>query len=223
VKPLSPLLVCFAVEEEARPLRALAPLLGDVEILLTGVGATNSTRTLEAALGASPQFAAVLNAGFAGGLDPSLRAGALVCESSHTRLLWAARDAGCAPVPFAHSDRILITPAEKSALRAATEADAVDMESAALRAVCARRGIPFLNLRVISDAADEAMPLDFNRCTAADQQVRVSRVLLELVKSPGALPRLLEFHRTVRRCATTLTTALTATIASLRVISTRAG
>jgi adenosylhomocysteine nucleosidase len=234
-----PLLLCFATEDEARPFRSVARHLEGVQLLLTGVGAANATRSLEAALSKvgrdsveprsavetglgstesrhTARFAAVINAGFAGALDPALRAGALVCESSHTRLLWAARDAGCAPVPFAHSDRILITPAEKSALRAATEADAVDMESAALRAVCARRGIPFLNLRVISDAADEAMPLDFNRCCTPDLRLQIHRVLLELAKSPARLPRLLAFHRTVRRCAATLATALTGMVASLR-------
>jgi hypothetical protein len=239
VKTLSPLLLCFATPDEARPFRAVAPLLGEVEILITGVGAANATRSLEAALhkvgrdsveSRSPgeqglgstesrptaRFAAVINAGFAGGLDPALRTGALVCESSHTRLLWAARDAGCAPVTFAHGDRILTTPAEKAALRESTEADAVDMESAALRALCARHGLPFANVRVISDAADEALPLDFNRCFSAEMNFQLPRLLLELAKSPARLPHLLKFHGTVRHCAATLTNALTSTIASLR-------
>lgn len=213
---LSPVLLCFATEDEARSFRPLARCLDGVELLLTGVGAANATRRLDAALDSSRGVAAVINAGFAGGLDPALPHGALVCESSHAPLLWAARAAGCAPVTFTQADRILITPEEKRARREATGADAVDMESAALRAGCARRGLPFLNLRVISDAADEPLPLDFNRCFSAEMKFQLPRLLLELAKSPARLPRLLAFHRSVRQNAATLARALTATLGTLR-------
>lgn len=216
VKPLSPLLLCFATEDEARPLRLLVRHLEGVELLITGVGAANATRSLEVSLGEAPRFAAVINAGFAGGLDPALGTGALVCESSQTQLLWAACAAGCAPATFAHGDRILTTPAEKRALWDRSSADAVDMESAALRAVCARHGLPFANVRVISDAADEFLPLDFNRCFSPEMKFQLTRLLLELAKSPTSLTRLLKFHRTVCHCAATLAKALTGMTASLQ-------
>jgi nucleoside phosphorylase len=214
--PFSPVLLCFATEDEARSFRPLARCLDGVELLLTGVGAANALRRLDAALDSARGVAAVINAGFAGGLDPALRHGALVCESSHAPLLWAARDAGCVPVTFTQADRILITPEEKRARREASGADAVDMESAALRAGCARRGLPFLNLRVISDAADESLPLDFNRCFSAEMQFQLPCLLLELAKSPARLPALLAFHRAVRQNAATLARALTATLGTLR-------
>jgi hypothetical protein len=52
----------------------------------------------------------------------------------------------------------LESPTEKRAAADATHAVAVDMESAAIAAVAARAGVPFVALRVVVDAVDDSLP-----------------------------------------------------------------
>jgi len=52
----------------------------------------------------------------------------------------------------------LESPAAKRAAAQATHAVAVDMESAAIGAVAARAGVPFVVLRVVVDALDDSLP-----------------------------------------------------------------
>jgi nucleoside phosphorylase len=83
----------------------------------------------------------VLTCGFAGGLNPDLKLGDVVFEmrkADGKRKLGGA--ATCCrrakPAKFFCADRIATTVAEKKKLRDETGADAVEMESAAIHAVC---------------------------------------------------------------------------------------
>ena len=51
---------------------------------------------------------------------------------------------------------------DKRCLSRLSGAIALDMESSALGAVAARRGVPFAIVRTVSDLVDEDLPLDFN-------------------------------------------------------------
>ena len=88
----------------------------------------------------------MLTCGFAGGLNPDLKLGDVVFEirqsrvaKSQSQLLLAA---GAKPAKFFCADRIATTVAEKKKLRDETGADAVEMESAAIHAVCASAAFP---------------------------------------------------------------------------------
>ncbi len=59
---------------------------------------------------------------------------------------------------LAESRKALVRRAEKRALHAATDALAVDMESAAVARVAAAADVPFLCIRVIADTLDQDVP-----------------------------------------------------------------
>jgi uridine phosphorylase len=135
----------------------------------------------------------VLTCGFAGGLNPDLKLGEVVFQIGDGKLEIgnALLAAGAKPAKFFCADRIATTIAEKQALRAQTDADAVEMESATIQAVCAERGIPCVTMRVISDTAQEDLPLDFNALAKADKSLDFGKLAWAIAKSPGKIPALM--------------------------------
>ena len=186
------LLICFALKEEAAPFRKIAAGKAGISILLTGIGRQNAEKSVrEFLLINSPEL--VLACGFAGGLNPDLKLGDVVFElplipsispsdgereSARTGegLVAKLLAAGAKPAKIFYSDRIATTVAEKKKLRAETGADAVEMESAAIHAVCRERGIPCATIRVISDTANEDLPLDFNALAKPDKSLDLSLI-----------------------------------------------
>jgi adenosylhomocysteine nucleosidase len=189
-------LVCFALKEEAAPFRKWAAARPGVEVLLVGIGRQNAERAIRHHLQAHTP-AAVFTCGFAGGLNPELKGGDVVFASSEDPSATATRllAAGARPGRFFCADRIAITVAEKKKLRAETGADAVEMESAAIHAVCRERAIPCHTVRVISDSADEDLPLDFNALSRPDKNLDFGKLALAIAKSPGKIGALMELRK----------------------------
>ena len=167
----------------------------------------------------------VLTCGFAGGLNPDLKLGDVVFELPLTPSLSpsdgervSARTgeglvakllaAGAKPVKIFYADRIATTVAEKKKLRADTGADAVEMESAAIHAVCAERGIPCATIRVISDTAGEDLPLDFNALSKPDKNLDFGKLFLAIAKSPGKIGALMELQKKTKFAAERLADVL---------------
>ncbi len=207
-------LICFALPEEARPFRKLTAGRPDLQVLVTGIGRRQAETSARTVL-AEQRPALVITSGFAGGLDPTLARGVVVFEADaafpFADLLEAA---GARQVRFHCADRIVVTAAEKRRLREKTGADAVEMESAAIHAVCREANLPCATVRVISDVADEDLPLDFNRFTRADQSLDLGKLALEVVRRPGLVARLLRLRRTTREAATRLAAVLAAVTAA---------
>jgi len=174
----------------------------------------------------------VLTCGFAGGLNPDLKLGDVVFELTdrrgelhepQTEMELGARvtrpsessplreklvAAGAKPAKFFRADRIATTVAEKKKLRGETGADAVEMESAAIHAICAERGIPCATVRVISDTANEDLPLDFNRLSKPDQSLDYGKLAWAIARSPGKIGALLKLRKQTRFAAEQLAEVL---------------
>ncbi len=79
-------------------------------------------------------------------------------------------------------------------LRNTSNADAVEMESAAIRTICREKKIPSATIRVISDVADEDLPLDFNEVMTPDYRLSMAKLLGRLLREPKKIPQLMEFQ-----------------------------
>jgi len=204
-------LVCFALKEEASPFRRMA-VAASADVLIVGIGRENAVKSVRKFLVThSPEL--VLTCGFAGGLNPNLKVGDVLFEpigltGTNPRLKEIFIKAGAKPASFYCADRIATTVAEKRELRTQTGADVVEMESAAIQAVCAEHGLPCATVRVISDTADEDLPLDFNALSKADKSLDFRKLFLTIAKSPGKIGALLALQKKTSFAAKQLATVL---------------
>lgn len=191
----SEILLCFAVKEECRFFAAPDHIPSTVNVLITGMGRKNAERSFRTVLAkAKPDL--VLTSGFAGGLRPGLERGAvLFAGAKEKRVESALLRAGARPGLFHPSDRVVTGPQEKRKLHESTGADAVEMESFAISAVCREHGIPGVTLRVILDTAEEELPLDFNQVLTSDQRLDGRKLAAVLLRSPGKIPGLLQLRK----------------------------
>lgn len=208
------ILVCFALKEEAAPFRKIAAGKSGVSLLIVGIGRANAEKSVRAYL-ANHSPALVLTCGFAGGLNPALKLGTVVFEiqNLNSEIQNGLLAAGAKPAIFFCADRIATTVSEKTALRQKTGADVVEMESAAVQAVCVERGIPCVTVRVISDKADEDLPLDFNALAKADQSLHFGKLFLAILRSPGKIGALMRLQRKTSYAAQRLAAVLEKLIA----------
>jgi adenosylhomocysteine nucleosidase len=224
------LLVCFALKEEAAPFQKMASgavaAAQAASILITGIGRKNAEKSVREFLAAnSPEL--MLTCGFAGGLNPDLKLGDVVFELTDRRgefhepltekeigdsrsssLREKLLAAGAKPAKFFCADRIATTVAEKKRLRVDTGADAVEMESGAIHAVCRERGIPGATVRVISDTAGEDLPLDFNVLAKPDQNLDYGKLAWAIAKAPGKIGALMQLQKKTRFAAEQLAAVL---------------
>lgn len=186
----TPTLVCFAVKQEAKFFKA-----ADCRIILTGMGRKNAVDGLQKALDAT-RPGLVLTCGFAGGLNPKLSLGDIVFDADNSAGLKDKLIAlGGMPGVFHCSEQVAGTATEKQSLRSTTKADAVEMESSAIRAICAEKKIPSATIRVISDVAGEDLPLDFNALMTSNYRLSIAKLLGKLLREPGKIPELMAFQK----------------------------
>ena len=157
---------------------------------------------------------ALISFGLAGGLDPWLKPGDLVCpdqvlthtgaHSTHSlwreRILTEARMAGLsmAEGTLLGSDAPVADAAEKHRLAHESGAVAVDMESHDVATVAASRGMPFIALRAVADTAERSLPAAALAGVDADGRTRAAAVLLALCLSPGQIPAMIGLARESR-------------------------
>jgi adenosylhomocysteine nucleosidase len=194
--------------------------LGPCEVLLmaTGDGERRAGRGLAAVL-STFDVGAVIVIGIAGALSPDLEVGRLVVATRVLNdagpvdspdpgwLIRARRQAEITAGTVFSSSQIAIDPVAKHRLWLQAEqrpAVVVDLESATYGRAAAAHGVPWMVIRAVSDAADEALPLDFNRYRRQDGSVDRARVLRHGLLHPSILPELMQLKERVHDCAARL-------------------
>ncbi len=199
-------LICFAVKEEAGPFQQLSRS-STARVLVTGMGRQNAAAAFRADL-AARRPGRVFTCGFAGGLDPMLPRGTVLFQTDDATLAEGLQATGARPGRFACVDRVASTVREKTALRQATGADAVEMESEAIRQICREQGIPAATVRVILDHADEDLPIDFNTLLTPGCRLDYGKLARTLALAPGKIPALMTFRKESEAAARSLAEVL---------------
>jgi nucleoside phosphorylase len=204
------------------PVHEAAIARNRVRAAVCGVGAPAPDALVEA-LCATPVDALVI-AGLAGALRGPFRPGDLIVPRRvQTAASWPAVPsrprAAPAETAFIASDPRLVRTASRCGAtlietlvsvsrvagrieekrRLAAYGEAVDMESFRILEAARRRGVPCAPVRVVGDAADEALPLDFDRAIRADGSVSVADLVWQGVRQPWRWPALAAFGRRQRR------------------------
>ena len=208
-------LICFALKEEAAPFHKIAAGRPGIFTVITGIGRQNAEKSVRSFLNScSPEL--VLTCGFAGGLNLELKIGEVVFEIGNRKSEIGNQliAAGAKAAKFVCADRVATTVAEKKKLRDETGADAVEMESSAIHAVCRERGIPCVTVRVISDTAGEDLPLDFNALAKPDKNLDFGKLAWAIAKSPGKIGALMELQKKTKFAAEQLAAVLSKIIFS---------
>jgi adenosylhomocysteine nucleosidase len=203
--------VCFAMAEEAG---AFKRLCGEaVPLFFTGIGRANAEKTTREFLAThTPEL--LLTCGFAGGLIPELKIGDVVFEildggNDTYAAVWAKlMEGGAKPAKITCVDQIAITAKDKQKLREATGAEAAEMESAAVQAICRERSIRCVTVRVISDTANEDLPLDFNKFLKEDKSVDMSKLMMAVAKAPWKMGALMQLQQNTKVAAQKLAEVL---------------
>jgi adenosylhomocysteine nucleosidase len=190
--------VCFALPEEAGPFQKLCG--ENVPVFFAGIGRANAEKAAREYLaGCSPEL--LLTCGFAGGLDPELKIGDVIFETENEPVCAKLIAAGAKPVKIFCADRIAVTTREKKQLREQTGADAAEMESAAVQAVCRERGIPCATVRVISDTANEDLPLDFNQFLTPEKKLEMSKLMMAVASKPWKMGAMMDLQKKTKLAA----------------------
>jgi hopanoid-associated phosphorylase len=166
------------------------------------------------------RYSAVVSFGISGALDPALRPGDIVVAAeikSDTdtlplapaltraltdRLSRSGRAAVCATI--AGTNAPVMEAATKAALRRATGAAAVDMESHVAARFGAAAGLPVCAVRVISDPAERSLPQLAMRATRPNGRLDLPAICASVARNPRQIPLLIQAGRDARIAFVTL-------------------
>jgi purine-nucleoside phosphorylase len=101
-------------------------------------------------------------------------------------------------------DRVASTASEKLELRN-TDADAVEMEAAAVAAKAKEWNLPFYAIRVVTDTAAESFPLDFNLMRDPAGRFDRGKIIRAAWRRPGVIfPELMKLNKRCKSAAKAL-------------------
>jgi adenosylhomocysteine nucleosidase len=186
----------------------------EVAVISGGSDRANLIRQIDIAL--QGPIRGVVSFGVAGALAPKLRAGDCVVASRiiYKRELFACDAAWLKAVAsrlpdaqmeaIAGSRTILADTGAKAALYRDTGAAAVDTESHIAARAAQRRGLPFIAIRTISDAAERALPPAALTALKRDGRIDALGVARSLLMQPAQIPALVRTGREAERAFASL-------------------
>jgi adenosylhomocysteine nucleosidase len=137
----------------------------------------------------------LISAGFAGSLSESVRRGHIVMPNEVVNASGESLSIGLGmqPTEKLHTGRLLTvdqlirTAADKRTMGADQQAIACDMETFAIAKECARSGIKFLSVRIISDGLEDELPKEIDQLMREKNLAKQAGIALHaLMKRPGA-------------------------------------
>lgn len=211
-------IVC-ALASEARhlgPTLRMHELLGSLAdgtlVAVTGMGSSAASVGARALVDAGAT--ALASWGMAGGLDPTLTAGAILLPDQvigsdgtlvNTAQGWRDRlgtaVAAHGPVrtgKLLTTRRAIGSVADKAELFRTTGAVAVDMESAAVGEVAEEHRLPFIAVRVIVDSAEDVLPRAVTAAADNEGHLQIWRLIGALALAPSELAPLIRLARRYR-------------------------
>jgi hopanoid-associated phosphorylase len=204
-------IVC-ALASESRHLR---PTDGTL-VMTTGMGSSAASAGARALIDAGAK--ALASFGLAGGLDPSLQAGAILlptdvlgpdgrvhpCDAGWRNRLSATT--GARSGKLLTSARSVGSVEDKAELFRTTGAVAVDMESAAVAEVAEQHGLPFLAVRVVVDSAADVLPRAVTAAADSEGHLQIWRLIGALALAPNELAPLIRLAQRYRAANRSLAT-----------------
>jgi adenosylhomocysteine nucleosidase len=196
-----------------------------------GIGHRRATETSRRALDLIPGAELVIGTGVVGALSSGLKPGDLVLSDrimmidagghvgeqvtavGDAQIRAAGRSLASAGVAYSSgailtSHRVLATGAEKRRAKESTGAIAVDMETAAIAAEAATRGIPFFAIRAVLDEVDdEVVGADM---ADEDGNVRPLAATSFLIRNPATMLKISRMMRNLSRATAAIADALEA-------------
>jgi nucleoside phosphorylase len=194
----------------------------ELTVLITGIGARAASHAMDLMMRMADKdqyFDLCISSGLAGALCEGLDVGDVVApkellaemryaevgsdrivvdsELRQLALQQGAKDTNC----LVSIDQILVKASQKK--HCASRAQSVDMESFEVVKLAMAWGAKGVVIRAISDAADEDMPIDFNR-TLSKNDISVGKILIQLLNHPLALPGLIRFGQQSQRAGARL-------------------
>ena len=180
-----------------------------VVLAIAGAGADNAYR---AACELVRDFSAagVVSIGFAGGLRDTLKTGELLvaeevieertgehflCQRNLLPLDSAMRGS------LLSATEVVNSAAEKRALATRWDALAVDLESSGVARASKEMGLPFGAIKSITDASDQSIAIDFQRCRSDDGELSTWKIVREGLASPRGVRDLWRLAGSSRRAA----------------------
>ena len=193
--------IAFALEFESACFRARHDPRLRVGVWLLGEMGLGAAKNLEKRLG-DTRPTLLISAGFAGGLQPGLEAGALILGENHSDANIVSRldlNERWHVGSVITAERILETAEDKKLLGIRTGCLAVDLETAHLALVCAARGLPMLSIRCISDRVEDDLPVHsdvlLNPRTGRPDPLALFRYLIAHPSSVAGFNQLLKNSR----------------------------
>lgn len=194
----------------------------EIVAAITGIGPAAAERATQRVLDSGPVEHVVV-VGIAGGIGPSVAIGDLVVPervldlrsgSEHRPALLGAHE----PRGALATSEVVLGDAQQIARLAERGVIAVDMETAAVAAVCEARGCPWSVFRGISDRADDGSVDPAVLALAGPEGAGdPAAVAAYLLRRPWRIPGLVRLARGTRRAAAT------AAAAALRALEDAAG